>query len=60
MVHKTINQGMVKTITDDIIPELDKSVHGQPGKQELEAQTLLQRSVFHGTEKEKNSVLHLP
>ena len=43
VVHKTENEGMIKTLTNDIIPELDKSVPNQPCAEELEKNTLLHR-----------------
>ena len=43
VVHKTINEGIIKTMTDEIIPELDKSIPNQPTKEELEKNPLLHR-----------------
>jgi len=35
VVHKTINEGMIKCLTEEIIPELDKSVPNQPAEADL-------------------------
>jgi len=35
VVHKTVNEGMIRTIRNDIIPELDKSVPNQPQAEAL-------------------------
>ena len=43
VVHKTINEGIIKTITQEIIPELDKTVPHQPTEAQLRANTLLHR-----------------
>ena len=43
VVHKTANEGMIRAITGDIIPELDKSVPNQPSVEELEKNPLLHR-----------------
>ena len=43
VVHKTINVGIIKTLFDDIIPELDKSVPNQPTKEQLEENPLQHR-----------------
>jgi hypothetical protein len=43
VVHKTINEGMIKTIENEIIPELDKSVPNQPTEEQLAANPLLHR-----------------
>jgi hypothetical protein len=43
VVHKTINEGIIKTILHDIIPELDISVPNQPSLEELDAHPLLHR-----------------
>jgi hypothetical protein len=43
VVYKTANEGIIKAITHDIIPELDKSVPNQPGAEELEKNPLLHR-----------------
>ena len=43
VVHKTINEGMIRTILDDIIPELDKSLPNQSSAEELEKKPLLHR-----------------
>jgi DNA-binding transcriptional regulator/RsmH inhibitor MraZ len=43
VVHKTVNEGMIKAITTDIIPELDKSVPHQPTAKELTENPLLHR-----------------
>jgi len=43
VVHKTINEGMIKCITAEIIPELDKSVPNQPTEAELEKNPQLHR-----------------
>jgi hypothetical protein len=43
VVHKTVNEGIIKTMTDEIIPELDKSVPGQPAEEQLAENPLLHR-----------------
>ena len=43
VVHKTINENIIKTLRNDIIPELDKSVPHQPTVAALEADPLLHR-----------------
>jgi len=43
VVHKTANEGMIKAISNDIIPELDKSVPHQPCAEDLEKNPLLHR-----------------
>jgi hypothetical protein len=43
VVHKTVNEGLIKTLTSEIIPELDKSVPHQPSAEELAADPLLHR-----------------
>ena len=43
VVHKTINEGLIKTLTDEIIPELDKSVPHQPTQEQLSANPHLHR-----------------
>ena len=43
VIHKTINEGMIKTITNEIIPELDKSVPHQPSEHELSENPHLHR-----------------
>ena len=43
VVHKIVNEGMIKTILDDIIPELDKSVPNQPDEAALGKTPLLHR-----------------
>jgi len=43
VVHKTINEGIIKTMLNDIIPELDKSVPNQPTQQQLDENSLLHR-----------------
>jgi hypothetical protein len=43
VVHKTVNEGLIKTLTDEIIPELDKSVPHQPSDEQLAANSLLHR-----------------
>ena len=43
VVHKTLNEGMIKAIQDDIIPELDKSVPNQPDAEALAGNPLLHR-----------------
>ena len=43
VVHKTINEGIIKTITGEIIPELDKSVPNQPTAEQLAQNPLLHR-----------------
>jgi hypothetical protein len=43
VVHKTINEGIIKTITNEIIPELDISVPNQPTAEQLVANPLLHR-----------------
>ena len=35
VVYKTVNEGIIKTITNEIIPELDKAVPHQPSEQQL-------------------------
>ena len=36
VIHKTINEGLIKTLQDDIIPRLNKEVPHQPSDAELE------------------------
>jgi len=43
VVHKTINEGLIKTVTNEIIPELDKSIPHQPTVEQLAANPLLHR-----------------
>ena len=43
VVHKTVNENMTKVIEEDIIPELDKSVPGQPDAEALAGNPLLHR-----------------
>ena len=43
VVHKTANEGLIKAIRNDIIPELDKSVPNQPTAEKLAANPLLHR-----------------
>jgi len=43
VVHKTENEGMIKPLTNDIIPELDANVPNQPSTEELEQNPLLHR-----------------
>jgi hypothetical protein len=43
VVHKTINEGLIKTLTNEIIPELDQSVPHQPTEEELAANPHLHR-----------------
>ena len=43
VVHKTINEGIIKTIINEIIPELDKSVPNQPDEEQLAANPQLHR-----------------
>jgi len=43
VVHKTINEGLIKTLSEEIIPELDKSVPYQPDEEQLDANPLLHR-----------------
>lgn len=50
VTHKTFHEGLIKTLTSDIILELDKSVPHQPSAQALAANPLLHRYmiVFDG------------
>ena len=43
VVHKTVNEGMIKTLTGDIIPRLNKDVPNQPTQEELRADPELHR-----------------
>jgi hypothetical protein len=43
VVHKTINEGMIKTLQDDIIPRLNRDVPFQPTEVELAADSSLHR-----------------
>jgi hypothetical protein len=43
VVHKTVNEGIIKAITNDILPELDKSVPCQPDQEALVKNPLLHR-----------------
>jgi len=43
VVYKTVNEGIIKTITNEIIPELDKTVPHQPGERQLLENPLLHR-----------------
>jgi hypothetical protein len=43
VVHKTVNEGIIKTITNDIIPELDISIPNQPTEEQLAENPLLHR-----------------
>jgi hypothetical protein len=43
VVHKTLNEGLIKTVTNEIIPELDKTVPHQPTVEQLAANPLLHR-----------------
>jgi hypothetical protein len=43
VAHKTINEGMIAVLKNDIIPRLDKDVPNQPTKEELDANPLLHR-----------------
>ena len=43
VVYKTANEGIIKAVTHDIIPESDKSVPNQPGTEEPEKNPLLHR-----------------
>jgi len=43
VIPKTINDGLVKTISDDIIPRLNRDVPNQPSAVELEANEKLHR-----------------
>jgi len=43
VIPKTINDGLVKTILDDIIPRLNRDVPNQPSQAELEANEKLYR-----------------
>jgi hypothetical protein len=43
VVHKTINEGMLQVLKDEIIPRLDKDVPGQPTAEELSADPTLHR-----------------
>jgi hypothetical protein len=43
VVRKTINEGMIKVLKEDIIPRLNADVPGQPTKEELETNDSLHR-----------------
>jgi hypothetical protein len=43
VIHKTVNEGLIKTLTNEIIPELDKSVPHQPTQEQLDANSHLHR-----------------
>jgi hypothetical protein len=43
VVHKTINEGMIKTLREDIIPRLNVDVPNQPSREELQADERLHR-----------------
>lgn len=43
VVNKTLNEGMIKALTDEIIPRLDREVAGQPSMEELAADSQLHR-----------------
>ena len=43
VVHKTINEGMIKVLKEDLIPRLNADVPNQPTKEELAANTQLYR-----------------
>ena len=43
VVYKTINEGLIKTLMDEIIPELDRSVPHQPDEEQLAANPHLHR-----------------
>jgi len=43
VVHKTVNEGLIKSLTNDIIPELDKSIPGQPTAEQLAENPKLHR-----------------
>jgi DNA-binding transcriptional regulator/RsmH inhibitor MraZ len=43
VIHKTANEGMIKTLTNEIIPELNKSVPHQPSEEQLATNPLLHR-----------------
>jgi hypothetical protein len=43
VVSKTVNDGLVKTIIDEIIPRLNREVPGQPSQEELQANANLHR-----------------
>jgi hypothetical protein len=41
VVHKTISEGLIKVLKEDIIPRLDKDVPNQPSREELAADSRL-------------------
>jgi len=43
VIHKTINEGLIKTLQDDIIPRLNREVPHQPSEAELEQNKKLHR-----------------
>jgi hypothetical protein len=43
VVYKTLNEGMIKVMKEEIIPRLDREVAGQPSAAELEANPKLHR-----------------
>ena len=43
VIHKTINEGLIKTLQNDIIPRLNQDVPNQPSQEELEANEKLHR-----------------
>jgi hypothetical protein len=43
VVHKTINEGMIQVLKEDIIPRLNTDVPGQPTEEELQANDRLHR-----------------
>jgi hypothetical protein len=43
VIHKTINEGLIKTLQDDIIPRLNREVPNQPSEEELEQNEKLHR-----------------
>jgi len=43
VVHKTVNEGMIKALVEDIIPRLNMDVPNQPAEEELQADDRLHR-----------------
>ena len=43
VIHKTINEGLIKTLQEDIIPRLNREVPNQPSEEELEQNEKLHR-----------------
>jgi hypothetical protein len=43
VVYKTLNEGMIKVMKEEIVPRLDREVAGQPSAAELEANPKLHR-----------------